>query len=44
MLVRAMPDVMIWLGACASLGMVNGLARLMMLVRSKPAVVSSSMS
>jgi hypothetical protein len=33
MLARAMPDVLLWLGACAVLGTLNGGARLVMLFR-----------
>lgn len=31
MLARAMPDILIWLGACAVLGMLNGVARFVLL-------------
>lgn len=33
MLARAMPDIMIWLGLCAGLGALNGIARLAILAR-----------
>lgn len=33
MLTRAMPDIMIWLGSCAALGLINGVLRVVVLVR-----------
>ena len=33
MLARAMPDILIWLGLCAGLGAINGVARLVVLGR-----------